>query len=120
MIPLIIGGIIAAAGGAYVIYKNWDQIVDWLSGFVNALKEAFSKFKKNVAHAAQVVGQKMKDGLAAIKHKLFYKEDGKWIEEVTKRELPEDEVPPFIRAKIAKQERDITNEMEEELQMELS
>lgn len=120
MIPVIIAGIVAAAGGGYLIYKNWDQIVNWLSGFVSALKEAFLKKMRGIAHAAQVVGQKIKDGIAAIKHKLFYKEDGHWIEETTKREIPEDQVPPFIRKKIARQENDISEEMEEELQMELS
>jgi len=120
MIPALIA-IIAAAGGAYAIYKNWDEIKNWLSNFIPKVKEFFERKMQGIAHAAAVVAEKVKDTVAAIKHRLFYKEEGKWIEETTKREIPESEVPPFIRAKIAAQEKamekeaDITHEMELEL-----
>ena len=54
-----------------------------------------------------------------IAHKLYYKEDEQWIEETTTRKIPESEVPPFIRNKGIKKETDITEEMEEELGLEI-
>jgi len=123
MLPLI--AVIAAAGGAFLVYKNWDQIKNWLSDFIPKIKELFERKMQGIAHAAAVVAEKVKDTVAAIKHRLFYKEEGKWMEETTKREIPESEVPPFIRAKIAAQEKamekeaDITHEMELELNMKV-
>lgn len=56
-------------------------------------------------------------------HKLYYKENGNWIEETTTRTIPESEVPPQILAKIQNTNdkegiaEDVTDEMEKELQM---
>ena len=120
MVPVLIAAAVAAAGGAaFFVYKHWDELKDFFSNFITNLKEAISKKMRGIANAAIIVGEKVRDGIAQIKHKLFYKEEGKWIEEVTKREVTEEEVPPFIRAKIAKQEADITQEMELELGMSI-
>ena len=61
------------------------------------------------------------DYLVKIAHKLYYQEDGQWIEETTTRKIPESEVPPAIRDKVYAQqkEEDITEEIEEELGLEV-
>ena len=116
MVPVLVAAAIAAAGGAaYYVYKHWDELKVWFSNFLTSLKAAIKKSMQGIANAAVIVGEKIRDGIAQLKHKLFYKENGKWMEETTKREVTEDEVPPYIRAKIAKQEADITQEMELEL-----
>ncbi len=120
MVPVLVAAAVAAAGGtAYYVYKHWDEICSWFSSFLTSLKEKVANAMRGIAHAAVIVGEKLKDGYAAIKHKLFYKEEGKWIEETTKRQVEESQVPPYIRAKIAQQEADISKEMEQELQMSL-
>ena len=118
MVPVLIAAAVAAAGGAaYYVYKHWDEICDWFIGFLTALKESIAEKMQGIAHAAVIVGNKISNAVSDIKHKLFYKEDGKWMEETTKRQIEESEVPPYIRAKIAQQEADITREMENELQL---
>ena len=118
MVPVLVAAAVAAAGGAaYYVYKHWDEICSWFSNFLSNLKDAIAKRMRGIANAAVIVGEKIRTGIAQLKHKLFYKEDGKWMEETTKREVSEEEVPPYIRAKIARQEADITQEMEMELGM---
>ena len=120
MVPVLVAAAIAAAGGVgYYVYKHWDELKVWFSSFLTNLKAAIKEKMQGIAHAAVIVGEKIKDGIAQIKHNLFYKENGKWMEETTKREVTEDEVPPYIRAKIAKQEADITQEMELELEQSI-
>ena len=116
MVSLLVAAAVAAAGGAaYYVYKNWDEIRAWFGNFLTNLKAAIKEKMKGIANAAVIVGEKISNAVAEFKHKLFYKENGKWMEETTKRQVDESEVPPYIRAKIAQQEADITQEMELEL-----
>lgn len=120
MVPFLVAAAVAAAGGAaYYVYKHWDEIKAFFFNFLSSLKDAIAEKMRGIAHAAVMVGEKIRTGIAQLKHKLFYKEEGKWMEETTKREVNEDEVPPYIRAKIAKQEADISKEMELELGMSI-
>lgn len=118
MVPWLIGLGLAAIGGALIV-AYWDDIINWLSDFIPKVKEAFQKFKRNVAHAAAMFVKRVQDGYAKIMHKLYYKENGQWIEETTAKQVKESEVPPNIRRKIAAQEADITEEIEDELCMEI-
>ena len=120
MIPLLIGlGVLI--GGALIV-ANWDEIVDWLHDFIPKLKAAWEKVRDSIPHGARIFGDLVVEGaerLMKIAHKLYYKEDGQWIEQTTTRKIPESEVPPFIRNKGIKKETDITEEMEEELGLEI-
>lgn len=123
MIPVLIGlGIVI---GGIVAVANWDSIKDWLNEFIPKLKEAWANLKIKVSHAAMIAAEKIKEAgkwISKIMHKLYYKnEQGQWVEETTTRTLPESEVPPFIRAKIQREEQevDITEDMEHELQLKI-
>ena len=120
MIPVLIGlGVLI--GGALIV-ANWDKIVDWLNDFIPKLKEAWAEMREYVPHAARIYGDvivKGSDLLARIIHKLYYKQDGQWVEETTTRMCDESEVPEAIRQKIKKQEADITEESEKELKLEV-
>ena len=48
-------------------------------------------------------------------HKLYYQENGEWIEETTTRKVLENEVPDFIRQKVQSQAVDITKDIEMQL-----
>jgi hypothetical protein len=120
MIPLLIGlGVLI--GGALIV-ANWDAIVDWLHDFVPKLKAAWEKVRDSIPHGARIFGDLVVEGaerLMKISHRLYYKKNEQWIEETTTRKIPESEVPPFIRNKGIKKETDITEEMEEELGLEI-
>ena len=110
---------LASVSNAFNFTYQWDEIKEFFSNFLTELKASINEKMHDIANAAVIVGEKVKEGVVAIKHKLFYKEEGRWVEETTKCEAIEDEVPPYIRAKIARQEADITQEMEMELGMSI-
>ncbi len=114
-----LGSAVAALVGVSAVLEYWSQILDWLSTFVTKLKHAFAAASRFIRHAAIVMAAKVKEVYAKIMHKLYYQENGKWIEETTTRVISEDEVPASILAKIrnTSQEKDVTTEMERELQM---
>ena len=122
MIPWLIGAVIGIIG-TIVVFAYWDEIVDWLNDFIPKLKAAWDSLKQKIAHAAVMMAEKLYEAgelIARIIHKLYYKnEQGQWVEEATIRTVPENQVPPAIRAKIKRQEQevDITPEIEEELQL---
>ena len=114
--------ILALAGlfiGGVVVVAYWDEIVDWLKGFVAKIKTAFQNLKQKITHAAAMFVQKVEGALAAIRHKLYYKEQGQWFEETTTRKIDESQLPPSIRNKVNSQENEITEEIEAELCMEI-
>lgn len=116
MLPVLLG--LGALIGGVLIVHYWDQIVDWLHDFIPKLKRAWESVRTHLPHAAAMFGDMVVKGfetVARIMHKLYYKENGKWYEQTTTRELPEEEVPDFIREKIEYGEANITPEIESEL-----
>lgn len=128
MIPvawLVGAGLVGILGVAAVVYE-WDEILDWLHDFVpkisSMLREAARSFGPEFQAAAMVVGGFLDTVHAKIEHKLYHKVGhGKWLEETTRRTLPESELPPTIRNKIRRnrQDADITEELELELGMRI-
>ncbi len=92
-----------------VIY--WKQVVNWLILICEAVK--------NIAHAAEVFAKTVKNELIKLKYVLYYKEEGNWIQETTTREISENEVPERLRRAISRQETNISNEIEQELELTL-
>ena len=120
MLPLLIAAGLAIGG--VVIAANWNSIINWLKDFVPKLRAAWNSVRENVPHGARIFGDIIVEGaerLARIIHKLYYKENGQWIEETTTRKVSEDEVPASIRNKVNRKEADITEEIEKELKLEV-
>ncbi len=127
MIPaawLIGAGLVGVLGVAAVVY-NWDGILDWLHDFIprvaQMLREVALTFDPKLQAAAMIVGGFLDAVHAKIEHKLYHKiGNQRWLEETTRRTLPENELPPAIRNKIRrnrKQDTDITEDIELELGM---
>ena len=72
MIPLLV----ALGIGGLLLVAFWDEIVDWLKKLVAGLRHMFSELKKKIAHAAGAFIEREERGLAAIRHKLYYQEQG--------------------------------------------
>ncbi|MBE6092366.1 MAG: hypothetical protein E7201_04205 [Selenomonas ruminantium] len=119
MIPVLIAVGVAGLVGGAIIAANWDAVVEWLSNLVVKIRDAFNSFKKAIGHAGMVVAQKIREAITAIRHKLYYKEQGKWMLETTTCEVDESEVPPAIRKKVSEQEADISDDMQRVLGLEL-
>ena len=104
MIPILIGAVIGAIG-TIAILANWDELVSFFKDLISEIKNAIKKAKEKAASAATMTARLLKNG--------------RWMEETTTREIKEDEIPDFIKRKVAERETDITKEMSRELQMEI-
>lgn len=121
---LIGAGLVGILGVAAVVY-NWDGILDWLHDFIpkvsEMLRAASYEFGPEFKAAAMIVGGFLDTVHAKIEHKLYHKiGNQRWLEETTRRTLPESELPPAIRNKIRRnrrQDADITEDVELELGM---
>ena len=118
MIPILIGAVIGAIG-TIAILANWDELVSFFKDLISEIKNAIKKAKEKAASAATMTARLLKNGFVKIMHNLYYKQNGRWMEETTTREIKEDELPDFIKRKVAERETDITKEMSRELQMEI-
>ena len=127
---LIGAGLVGILGVAAVVY-NWDGILDWLHDFIpkvsEILRAASYEFGPEFKAAAMIVGGFLDTVHAKIEHKLYHKiGKGQWLEETTTRQIPESELPPAVLRKLEAKRRgkieeaDITDEIEEELDLTLS
>lgn len=105
MIPVLV----ALGVGLVAVVAFWDEIVNWLEDFIPKVEEVF----RNIAHGAQVIGEKVRSAYVAIKHKIYWQENNKWMEQTTTREVEASEVPPHIRNKVMQQNKaaDLTGEL---------
>ena len=110
-VPLLIG--ILTAG--YLVYKYWDQIVEWASNLVPELKDFIAAKMRKFASAIAFFAEKIRNAWAAIKCKVFYRDPAtnKFYEQEGIKEIEENQVPADIRAKLMRErEPNVTREME--------
>lgn len=120
MIPLLIG--LGVLIGGVLVVAYWDEIIDWLDDFIPKLKQAWKQVRPFVPAAAAIYGDLIIEGadtMVKIMHKLYYKENGEWMEQTTTRKVNADNVPAHIRNKISYQEADITSTIQPELSVEV-
>lgn len=124
MIPvawLVGAGLVGLIGGAAIVYF-WDDILEWLHDFlpkVSAMIRAIARKIPAFEHVGMMIADFVDSVNAKIEHKLYHKQkDGQWLEETTRRTLPESELPPAVKRKLEQKRRkqlkeaDITEEME--------
>ena len=120
---MIISGIIIGIGvlaATFAVVKNWSEIKQWFKDFVSALADIFTYTLKGVAHAAAAFMEVVKSGIEHFKHKLYYKEENHYVEEIRVREVQEDQLPAWARQKLnPAQETNVTREIENEIQLTL-
>lgn len=114
MLPFI-PALVAILTAGYLVYKYWDQIVEWASDLVPELKEFIATKMRKLASVIAFFAEKIRSAWAAIKCKVFYRdpETKKFYEQEGIKEIEESQVPADIRAKLMReQEPNITREME--------
>ncbi len=122
---LLIGKLLLGAGVGTAIFGAilyWDQVKEWLYDLVQKIEKIWKQIRNYIPHGAVVLGDKLVDGMVQIAHKLYYQEKGEWFEETTKRKVNAKEVPSHILKKIEnnKGQADITENLENELNLEIS
>ena len=124
MIPALIAAGLLLGGVALV--ANWDDIVDWVRDFVPRFKSAWQKISPHLPYEMQFLGDlivKAGERLVSIMNKVYYQEEsGQWVEETTKRNIPENQVPAHIRDKILRQKQQTGEavEISQELALEMA
>ncbi len=113
MIPLLLG-LGALVGGALVV-ANWQEVENWLREFLPKLKTAL-KDVGIVDYAAKLFSS-VQGNVVRLAHKLYYKENGKWVEKTTVREIDESEVPAWAKEGLTAKESDVTDRYEKELEL---
>ena len=113
MIPLLLG-LGALVGGALVV-ANWEEVENWLKDFLPKLKTAL-KETGIVDYAAKLFSS-VEGNVMRLVHRLYYKENGKWVEKTTVREINESEVPAWAKEGMTAKEKDVTERYEKELEL---
>ena len=113
MIPLLIG-LGALVGGALVV-ANWQEVENWLKEFLPKLQTVL-KETGIVDYAAKLFSS-VEGHVLRLVHKLYYKENGKWVEKTTVREIDESEVPAWAKEGLTAKESDVTARYEKELEL---
>lgn len=115
MIPVLIG--LGALVGGFMVYEKWEQITGWLTEFLPKIQEALKSI--GVGDYAAKLFSTVTNGALTLIHRLYYKENGKWIEKTTTREIDESEVPEWAKAGLSEKETDVTERYEKELELTL-
>lgn len=113
MIPLLLG-LGALVGGALVVAR-WDEIEGWLKEFLPKLQTVL-KETGIVDYAAKLFSS-VEGNVMRLVHRLYYKENGKWVEKTTVREIDESEVPAWAKEGLTAKEKDVTARYEKELEL---
>ena len=113
MVPVAI--LLAGLIGGIIAVTNWDEMVNWLNSFLPQINE---KLAGVIKHTAKLFSN-VKESILGLFHKLYYKENGKFYEQVTTREIDESQVPEWAKADLAEEETDVTNRYKQELQLEI-
>ncbi len=113
MIPVLIG--LGALVGGLVVVTNWEEITGWLKDFLPKIQTALQNI--GVGDYVAKLFSSVENGALRLVHRLYYKEDGKWIEKTTTREIDESQVPEWAKAGLSNKETDVTSRYEKELEL---
>lgn len=122
-IALIIAGTLGTLALAMSVFAHWSEVKTWLRDFAVGLKELFVTTLKGVAHAAATFMKVLKDGMSATMHKLYYQENGQYIERITTRVLPQQQLPVWAQAKLNASygaEVEVDNDLQQREQLTLT
>ena len=99
------------------MYSSWEELIKWIADLNAVLEEKF----KNQKHASILYAEKAPENNVRINHKFYYKEDDKFYELTTTREIAEDKVPAELLDMLNKSEGevDITDYIEKVLKMSI-
>ena len=94
---------------------SWDKILNFLEKLDNALREKYSE--SGTLYFTLITLENSGGGIATISHSHFSQEDDEWLKENAKIDLPKDELPNYLRKKLAAAfgEVDITEDIEREI-----
>ena len=99
----------------FLVYSSWEEVTKWISDLQIVLEKNYQN------HVAKFFVEKAPENNVRINHKCYYKENGKFYELITTREIAEDKVPAELLDMLNKSEGevDITDYIEKVLKMSI-
>lgn len=118
-LALLFGSIIGF--GISQVFENWEKVKAFFKRLINDIKEAFRRAAFYIQTASKIFMKKVREAVAEFKQVQYYKENEKWIQKTTIVEVSEAEVPAWAKVKMRQNsEVDVTENMEEELEMKIA
>ncbi len=111
MIPVLVGLGIAA----YLVVTNWAEIEGWLKEFLPNLHKSL-KDAGIVDYAAKLFSS-IEGSVMRLIYRLYYRENGKWVEKTIVREIDESEVPAWAKEGLTNKESDVGERYQEKLKV---
>ena len=111
----MIPALLALGVVGYLVYSNWQEIEGWLKDFLPKLQTALKE--AGIYDYAAKLFSSVEGNVLRLVHKLYYKENGKWVEKTTVREIDESEVPAWAKEGLSAKESDVTARYEKELEL---
>ena len=97
-------------------FKDWKEFKTWLKDLNAAVKELFGTTLKDTPHMTIITIKSSKEGMAELRHKLYYKDRNGLLEETRTRIVPANTLPLWAKDKLTlSEEVEITEEVEQEL-----
>lgn len=115
MIPVLLG--VGALVGGFVVFTKWDEVTKWLEDFLPKLQSTLTEL--GIGDYVAKLFSSVENGTLSLVHRLYYKENGKWIEKTTTREIDESQVPEWAKAGLSAKETDVTSRYEQELELKV-
>jgi hypothetical protein len=112
MIPLLLTLV-----GGYLVVTHWEEITKWLTEFMGNMQAQLKEL--GIEGYAAKLFSNIQDGALKLVHRLYYRENGKWIEKTTTREIDESQVPEWAKAGLSEKETDVTERYEQALELKI-
>ena len=92
---------------------SWEKVLYFLEKLDTALREKYS----GGLYFSMITLENSGGGMATVNHSHFYQDNGEWLKENAKIDLPKSELPNYLRMKLAAAfgEVDITEDVEREI-----
>ena len=99
---------------------SWEKALYFLDRLETALREKYTE--TGTLYFSLITLENSGGGMATINHSHFYQENGEWLKENARLDLPKTELPNYLRQKLAAAlgEVDITEYIERELSAQKS
>ena len=104
MIPVLIG-----------LGVDWQEVEGWLKEFLPKVQDVLKQ--AGIYDYAAKLFSSIEGNVMRLVHKLYYKENGKWVERTIVREIDESEVPAWAKEGLSAKESDVTARYEKELEL---
>lgn len=119
VLAVLFGGIVGF--GLSQVMEHWEEVKSFFKRLITEIKEAFKKASFYIQSAAKIFVRKVKEGYAEFQQEQYYKENEKWFRNTTTVEISENEVPAWAKVNMRNNVRaDVTENMEEELEMKIA